>query len=197
MTSVTKTLFGGIVLVAIAAGVFAYVKKANAPAENSTAPAAPQQFVYEDRYGFDLSLPSEFETKSLKENEAYPGRSYVGGEGDSLIPGFLAATLLGPRQDRDFPNFEILVYQSNGKMLNEWLDENSTMTAGFGSKETITLGSQQFVKYSEPAGDLVPGSMYVTANQNYIVQINTDMDLSGRPVAHSAEEVLKTFKFTK
>lgn len=202
MTPASKTILGGIALVAIAAGVFAYVNKAKAPGENEPISPAPTpspqpspKFVYENKYGFEISFPSEFTTRALLEKEAYPGRSHVGGEEGKLIADFLEATLIRPSTERDFPIFEALVYKLKNKTLDEWLEENSIITVSFGEKKTVTLGTQQFYKYTYPAGDLVPGAMYIIANSDYVVQLNTDMDLSGLPIAHTAEEILKSFKF--
>jgi hypothetical protein len=115
-------------------------------------------------------------------------RSYVGTDTPG-IPGFVQAVLIKPAKERAFPILEILVYQ-------EQVDD-VRIDSGFGKKETVKLGEQEFAKFSEPAGDLVPGNMYIATNGEYVVQINTNMDLSGLPVDFTAEQILATFKFTK
>lgn len=186
-----QEIFGGIAIVAVIAVGFWFAKnQVQAPAlpNPSPSPSTSQdgKTYQNSKARFSLQFPAEFTASPLAQKDAYPMRSYIGTD-TSGIPGFVEAVFIKPAKERAFPNFEILVYHEQVQDVR--------IDSGFGKKETIELGEQQFEKFSEPAGDLVPGNMYIATNGEYVVQINTNMDLSGLPIEYTAEKILETFRF--
>lgn len=143
--------------------------------------------------GVNLNYPVKFQSAGIAEAEAYPKLSY-----ERPISGFLAAAQIRPQSEAgSYPSVAILLYRSNGVDLRSWLNARQDFKKGFADQKEVTVGRLKFQKFTGPAGDLVPSSMFIIENGNYVYQFNIDFGLSGRAAKVSAEEILQTLNFKK
>lgn len=142
-------------------------------------------------YGFTFNYPVAFDTREIPLAETYPFRSYEEPLGD-----LLKSLRLTPQADKIHnPTIEILIYRSDSKTLAGWLAENASLEQGFATKARADFNGTSFIKFTGPAGDLVPGSMYLTSNNQFIFQFNEGTDLTGNTKI-SLDKIFSTFKFT-
>lgn|SRR3989338_3332301 len=147
----------------------------------------------DDNRGYELKYPEDvYEVLKLDPKEAYPELNY-----EKHIASFLDGIRVRTKAGHICQNLEVLVYASGGETLEQWLSENKMVTDGFGQKSEATINGNEFLKYTYPAGDLVPGEMYVAEHSSQIFQINVPADLRGEPHGSECGDVLSTFAYTK
>src|SRR3989344_3025033 len=147
---------------------------------------------HSDEFGFEVNYSPAYRMTEVSSKDTYPEMNY-----ESHISSFQKGLrFVGQNQQLFCSTVEILIYNNEGGSLDEWLQIHSEVTRGFGRSDKVTQNDVQFYRYSYPAGDLVPGNMYVAANaKGYIFQINILANLSGYESAQECGNILSTFRF--
>lgn len=145
-----------------------------------------------DEFGFEVKYSPIYRTQEIAAHETYPELNYEK-HISSFKKGF---RFLSQKSELYCSTLEVLLYEKENNTRDVWLQKNSGIAQGFGRREDVILNGIPSYFYTYPAGDLVPGNMYILDNEHYIFQINILGGLSGYEPAVECGSILSTFRFT-